>query len=196
MFNDLSSPLAYFATRRTVKAKDMIAPGPDAAALDRMIEIAARTPDHGKLAPWRFVHIGADQRDAFAALLQHAYRATRPEPGKLEAEAIDRFAHQAPALVVSIFSPRSQSHIPLWEQQLSAGAATMNLAHAAHAMGFGACWLTGWAAYDRHVAAGLGLGHEEQICGFIFIGNAGAALEERPRPALDAISARWAQAPL
>jgi nitroreductase len=191
MFNDLSTPLTYLSTRRTAKAKDMIAPGPDADQMQHILSIAARTPDHGKLAPWRFLTITADQRTDFAAMLHAAYRVSKPDPGRLEIEAIDKFAYQAPMLVVAIFSPKTESHIPQWEQQLSVGAATMNLMHGAHAMGFGACWLTGWATYDAQVAAGLGLAAHEAIAGFIFIGTSGAAMEERPRPDVATVASPW-----
>ena len=191
MFNDLSSPAAYLKSRRTAKAKDMVAPGPSPEMLQQMLTIALRTPDHGKLAPWRFIIIDSEQRAAFAAMLHAAYRVDRPEPGKLEIEAIDRFAYQAPTLVVAIFSPADSRKIPLWEQQLSAGAATMNLMHAAHAHGYGACWLTGWAANDRAIASGLGLNPAETIAGYIFIGTPGGVMEERPRPDYDTRVLHW-----
>lgn len=190
MFNDRSTPLALLATRRSGKPRDMVAPGPDPAQIAAIVEIAARTPDHGKLAPWRFVVVATDRREAFAAMLEAAYRAERPEAKRLEIEAMQQFAHQAPALIVVLSSPR-ESHIPLWEQELSAGAATMNLLHAAHAEGFVAGWLTGWAAYSPAVLAGLGGRAGERIAGFVFIGSPSRELEERPRPALDLILSDW-----
>src|SRR4051812_12205512 len=128
MFNDTSSPLALLATRRSGKPRDLVAPGPDAARLETILEIAARTPDHGKLAPWRFVVVPADPRDALSSLITSAYLAERPQAARLEIESLDQFARQAPTLVVVLSSPR-ESHIPLWEQELSAGAACMNLLH-------------------------------------------------------------------
>lgn len=168
----------------------MVAPGPDDAQLRQIIGIAARTPDHGKLAPWRFVTIAADQRDILAERLRQAYLATKPDAGRLELEAIRTFAHEAPSLVIVLSAPVRTSHIPLWEQELSAGAACMNLLAAAHAMGFVASWLTGWAAYSDDVRALFG---EEgtRIAGFIFIGSASRDLEERPRPQLDAVVSQW-----
>lgn len=191
MFNDTASLSTYLATRRSGKPRDMVAPGPDRATLDRMVEIAARTPDHGKLAPWRFIVIGAEQRAAFADMLEAAYRIDRPEAGRLEIEAVQQFAHQAPTLVAVLSSPR-ESHIPLWEQELSAGAAVMNLLHAANAHGFVGGWLTGWAAFSPAVLAGLGGRAGERIAGFVFIGTPSRALDERPRPSLDAILSDWA----
>src|SRR4051812_6195652 len=100
MLNDLSSPQALLRTRRSGRPRDLVEPGPDAAQLREMLSIAARPPDHGKLHPWRFVHIPRAARAAFAEMLERAYRAGREgEPGRLEIEAAHRFAHQAPELV-------------------------------------------------------------------------------------------------
>lgn len=190
MFNDRTTPLSLLSTRRSGKARDLIAPGPEVDELGRILEIAARTPDHGKLAPWRFVVVPQDQRAALAAAIVAAYRAEKPEAGRLEIEAMDQFARQAPALVVVLASPRLESHIPLWEQELSVGAATMNLEHAAHAMGYAACWLTGWAAFSDRVRDLFGAA-PERIAGFIFIGTPGKPLEERPRPDMARTVSIW-----
>ena len=189
-FNDMSSISAYLASRRSGKPRDLIAPGPDDAHLRAMIAIAGRTPDHGKLAPWRFVIVPNDQRDALAALLTKAYRDEKPGAGRLEIEAMMQFAHQAPALVVVLSAPVSGRNIPLWEQELSTGAATMNLIHAAHAHGFAAGWLTGWPAYSEQVRAAFGTANE-RIAGFVFIGTPSRELDERPRPELDEILTIW-----
>jgi len=190
-FNDLSSLTEYLASRRSGRPRDMIAPGPDAAQIEQIVAMAMRTPDHGKLNPWRVVHVGAGQRDAFAARLTAAYRAEKPEAGRLEIEAMDSFARQAPELLVVLFSPRESSKIPLWEQQLSAGAFVMNLLHAVHAHGFVGGWITGWPSYSDAVRDLFGSA-PEQIAGFLFIGTPGQPLEERPRPALEAVLSEWA----
>lgn len=190
MLNDRSSPLSLLATRRSGRPRDMVAPGPDDAALSAILDIALRTPDHGKLAPWRFVSIAPDQRAALANVITTAYRAERPQAARLEIEALAGFAHQAPALVVALSSPRPESHIPLWEQELSAGAACMNLIHAAHASGYVAGWLTGWAAYSDTVRDAFGTA-PERIAGFIFIGSPGQPLEERARPPRDDRVSHW-----
>lgn len=189
MLNDISSPLALLATRRSGKPRDLVAPGPDAAQLDAMLAIAARVPDHGKLAPWRFVTVPAEARDALAERLVAAYRADRPEAGRLEIEAVESFARQAPTLVVVLSSPRD-SHIPQWEQELSAGAACLNLLHAATALGFAGGWLTGWAAYSDAVRDLFGAA-PERIAGFVFIGTPSRPLEERPRPDMADVVRRW-----
>lgn len=190
MFNDLSSPLALLRSRRSGRPRDLVAPGPDAAALREILSLAMRVPDHGKLHPWRFVHVPRDLRAAFAALLDTAYRVDNPAPGRLELEANQRFAHQAPELIVVLFSPTEGHKIPLWEQQLSCGAACFNLELAALARGFAAGWVTGWAAYSPAVLAAFGQPHE-RIAGFIFLGTAGAELEERARPNYDDVVSEW-----
>ncbi|MBX9860315.1 MAG: nitroreductase [Sphingomonas sp.] len=190
MLNDRSSPLSLLQTRRSGRPRDMVAPGPDAAQLDTMLTIATRTPDHGKLAPWRFVIVGADRRDRLAEVITAAYRAERPQAARLEIEALESFARQAPSLVVVLSSPKPESRIPLWEQELSAGAACMNLLHAAHAMGFVAGWLTGWAAYSDAVRDAFGAA-PARIAGFVFIGSPSQPLEERARPDLGQTVSHW-----
>ena len=192
MLNDRSSALSLLRTRRSSRPRDLVEPGPDGEQIRRIIEIAGRTPDHGKLTPWRFLLIGADRRDEFADLLERAYRAANPEPGRLEIEAVQRFARQAPCLVVAFSSPAESLKIPVWEQELSCGAACMNLLHAAHALGFSAGLVTGWAAYSDEVKSGLGGGGNERIAGFVFIGTAGLEPEERARPAVEDILSEWA----
>jgi nitroreductase len=190
MFNDRSTPLSLLSTRRSGKPRDLAAPGPDEAQMQQILEIAARTPDHGKLAPWRFVIVPADKRATLAETITNAYRAERPQAARLEIEALEQFATQAPALVVVLSSPRVDSHIPLWEQELSAGAACMNLLHAAHALGFAGGWLTGWSAYSDAVRDAFGA-EPERIAGYIFLGTPGKQLEERPRPDLQKIISTW-----
>jgi nitroreductase len=189
-FNDTSSLPAYLRSRRSGKPRDLAAPGPSMDQLTQMVAIAARTPDHGKLAPWRFVIVPDDKRDALSDLLTSAYLAEKPDAGRLEIEAMVQFAHQAPSLIVILSAPRIGSHIPLWEQELSAGAAAMNLLHAAHALGFAGGWLTTWPAYNETVRNAFGSA-DEKIAGFVFLGTPSKELEERPRPALDDILSVW-----
>ena len=190
MLNDTTTPARLLATRRSGRPRDMIAPGPDAAQLDAILAIAARTPDHGKLAPWRFVVVPGDGRDDLARVITSAYLADRPQAARLEIDALDQFARQAPALVVVLSSPRPDSHIPMWEQELSAGAVCMNLLHAAHAMGFVGGWLTGWAAYSDAVRDAFGAS-PERVAGFMFIGSPSKTIEERERPELSNIVSIW-----
>jgi nitroreductase len=191
MFNDRSSTPALLATRRSGKARDMVAPGPDAAQLRQIIEAAIRVPDHGKLGPWRFVTIAPEQRTAFAELILSSYRAENPAAGPIELAPLEQFAHQAPALVAVISSPVAHPKVPAWEQELSAGAACMNMLTAAHAAGFVGCWLTGWPAYSERVIESLGGKPGDRIAGFIFLGSPSRPLEERPRPAYEAVVSAW-----
>ncbi|WP_186402991.1 nitroreductase [Sphingopyxis sp. P1IMeth2] len=191
MFNDTSSLKSHLATRRSGKARDMVVPGPDADELRAIIELALRTPDHGKLAPWRIITIAPEQRDAFAALLKQAWVAENPGAAGMDLSALDQFAHQAPTLLLLVSAPIAGSKIPLWEQQMSAGAVGMNLLHAAHAHGYVGSWLTGWAAFSPNVGAAFGLREGDAIVGYFFIGTPGADLSERPRPYYDEIVSAW-----
>ena len=190
MLNDRSSILSLLETRRSGKPREMIGPGPSQAELERILTIAVRTPDHGKLFPWRFVTIAHDQREAFALLLRRALQAEDPCAGPAHHEAADQFAHQQGALVVLVSAPVHGHKIPVWEQELSCGAAGMNLLTAAHAMGFVAGWLTGWQAYSEMVRSAF-CGPGERIAGFIFIGHPGRELEERPRAPLATVWRPW-----
>jgi nitroreductase len=188
MFNDLSSLPVYLATRRSGKPRDMVGPGPDAATLYTILSLAMRTPDHGKLFPWRFVVV--EDRAAFASLLERAYKAANPDARPAQIEAAVAPAMMAPTLVILLHTPQTSAKIPAWEQELSTGAVAMNLLHAVHACGFVASWITGWATYDATVRAELCEGNG-RLAGFFFIGTPANPLEERPRPEFDGIVRRW-----
>ncbi len=190
-FNDIRTPRSHLATRRSGKARDMVAPGPDAETLAHIVALAARTPDHGKLVPWRFIHVPPGARGALSALLRQAYGAEFPKAAGQDLSPLDQFAHQAPELIVLLFKPVIETKIGRHEQYLSAGAAAMNLLHAAHAHGFVANWLTGWAAENRDVVAAFGGGADDKIIGYFFIGSPGKPLEERPRPQISDIFQTW-----
>jgi nitroreductase len=190
MFNDTSSPLALLHTRRSGKPRNMVAPGPDDAQLNAILAAAIRVPDHGKLAPWRFIIVGADQRDALAKVLTDAYRAEKPDAGRLELDAMVQFAHQAPTLIVALSAPGPSSKVPVWEQELSAGAACMQLLNAVHALGFVGGWLTGWPTYSDQVRNAFGE-EGQKLAGFLFIGTPNGPLEERPRPAPESVISDW-----
>ncbi|WP_066801590.1 nitroreductase family protein [Sphingomonas soli] len=190
MFNDRSTPLSLLKTRRSGKPRELVAPGPGREQLLEMIGIASRTPDHGKLFPWRFVIVPDEARDGLAAELGAIVMAEKEGAGPRDVEAAEQFARQAPALVVLLSTPTPGHKIPVWEQELSAGAVAMNLLHAAHAMGFAGSWITGWAAYSDAVRDLFGKAGE-RIAGFVFIGTPERALEERPRPLLSEIVQFW-----
>ena len=190
ILNDLTSTLSLLETRRSGRPREMIAPGPSEAELQRILAIAARTPDHGKLFPWRFVVVSTDQREALADLLSKALPESDPEAGPAHYQKAEEFAHQAPTLVVLLSAPTADHKIPLWEQQLSAGAAGMNLLLAAHALGYVGGWLTGWAAYSERVRSAF-CGPGERIAGFMFLGSPGVELQERERAPLAAVAKPW-----
>lgn len=189
-FNDRATPLTLLQTRRSGKPREMVAPGPGLEQLREMVALAGRTPDHGKLFPWRFVIVPAEARAELALRLGEIVRAEKSDWNPRDIEAAAQFATQAPALVVVLSAPVVPHKIPLWEQELSAGAACMNLLHAAHAMGFVASWITGWAAYSDAVRDLFGQA-PQRIAGFIYIGTPMRELEERPRPALSEIAQLW-----
>lgn len=192
MFNDLTTPISLLLTRRSGKARDMAEPGPDAAQTDLILRAATRVPDHGKLSPWRLVIIPKDQRTDFGAMLASAYRAEKPDAGRLEVEAMENFAKSAPLMIALISTPVESSKVPVWEQQLSAGAVAMQLLNAAQALGFAGNWLTGWPSFSRTVAESLGaFGALDQVAGFFFFGTATKPLEERPRPETAAVVSMW-----
>jgi nitroreductase len=190
MLNDRSSALALLKTRRSGRPREMVGPGPSDEELRQILEVAMRVPDHGKLAPWRFVIVGKEQREHFALLLRRALQEEDPCAGPAHHEKADQFARQGEALVVLLSSPIQNHKIPVWEQELSAGAAAMNLLHAAHAMGYVAGWITGWEAYSPKVNEAFAE-PGERIAGFIYIGSPGRELEERPRPDPDQIVRNW-----
>jgi len=190
MLNDRSSALSLLETRRSAKPRELVGPGPSAEELEHILTIAARIPDHGQLHPWRFVTVAEDQRDAFAELLQQALREENPEATDVRRQKEENFAHYAGQLVVLVSAPVENHKIPVWEQQLSAGAAGMNLLSAAHALGYVAGWVTGWRAYSERVRAAF-CGPGERIAGFIFIGQPARDLEERQRPSLSEVCRPW-----
>jgi len=190
MLNDRSSILSLLETRRSAKPRELVEPGPTEDEIARILTIAARIPDHGKLTPWRFITVGHEQRDALAALLQEALREENPDATDAHFRKEDEFAHCAGQLVVLVSAPVEDHKIPVWEQQLSSGAAGMNLLMAAHALGYVAGWVTGWRAYSERVRAAFCEGGE-RIAGFIFIGRPGRELEERPRPELSEVWKPW-----
>jgi nitroreductase len=190
MLNDRSSTLSLLETRRSAKPREMVGPGPTAAELERIRTIAARSPDHGKLTPWRFVAVAEDQRDALAALLKDALAKENPQATDAHRQKEEEFAHYAGQLVVLVSAPVQDHKIPVWEQELSCGAAGMNLLLAAHALGFVPGWVTGWRTYSEHVRDAF-CGPGERIAGFIFIGHAGRDVEDRPRPALSDVARQW-----
>ena len=183
----LTSPetLALLQRRRSVAPVALAEPGPTAEELALLLAIAMRVPDHGKLAPWRFIVFEGEGRHRAGREIAEVFAEDSPgaDAGRLAQEA--RRLALAPLVVAVVSAARPHVKIPEWEQQMSAAAVATLLLVAANAMGFGASWLTDWPAYDRRVLTRLGLSEHERIAGFIHIGRATARLEDRLRPALN-----------
>jgi nitroreductase len=148
-------------------------------------------PDHGKLTPWRFIVFEGDARNLIGHAIAGAFKSDRPDatPDQIEFEQ-NRLA-RAPLVIAVVSRAAPHARIPEWEQVLSAGAATMNLVTAAHALGYAASWITEWYAYDPRIRSALGLADHERIAGFVHIGRAARPPEDRPRPALTDIVTRY-----
>lgn len=168
------------AERRSAPAQALAAPGPSDAEIDEILTLGARTPDHGKLFPWRFVVLGPQSRARIAEQLA-VLAELRDKPAKDQAVLAKLTAAPVTLLVISAPVPNAK---PVWEQQLSAGAVCMNLEHAAGAFGYSASWITDWYSYDAQAAALFGVRDGETVAGFIHIGTLAEPALERPRPDL------------
>ena len=183
--------LELLKTRRSFKAAELTGPAPSAAEVDTLLTVASRVPDHGKLVPWRFIVFEGEARRAAGAAIVTAFHAKYPDAKPEQAEAERARLARAPLVIAVVSRAAPHVKIPEWEQVLSAGAAAMNLVLAAHALGYGAAWITEWYAYDRGVLDGLGLKPHEKIAGFVHIGRPPGAPEDRPRPPLAEIATRY-----
>ena len=183
--------LALLKTRRSVKPNELAGPAPTAAEIETILAIAARVPDHGKLAPWRFVVFEGDARLRAGDAIVAAFRAKYPDAAPEQIEQERTRLARAPLVIAVISRAAPHVKIPEWEQVLSAGAAAMNLVVAACALGYASAWITEWYAYDRDVLAALGLAAHEKIAGFVHIGRISHTPEDRTRPNLADIVTRF-----
>jgi nitroreductase len=177
--------LDLLLSRRSGSAKAMGEPGPSREQLAAILKAGARAPDHGKLFPWRFIVFQGDGRERFGRMLGEILEAEGERERQIDEET-KRFL-RAPLVVGVISTARELIKIPVWEQELSAGAVCQNLLIAAHASGFVANWITEWYAYHPKVKERLGLKPGERVAGFIYIGTSTVELEERPRPEMEKI---------
>lgn len=184
--------LELLKTRRSVKPMELGGPPPTAAEIDTMLTIAARVPDHGKLAPWRFIVFEGDARAAAGAIIAEVFHAKRPDAAPEQLEFERQRLSRAPLAIAVVSRAAPHAKIPEWEQQLSAGACAMNLLLAAHAMGYAASWITEWYAYDPAVLVRLGLAPPERMAGFVHVGRPAKPPEDRDRPPLGSIVTRFA----
>jgi len=193
---DAGSPetLEFLRKRRSHPSVTMTEPGPDEAQIRDILTIAARVPDHGKLAPWRFVLYRAEQGERIGAFLAALYeRKNGPLGDEQRNKELTRFK-RGPVVVGVLSRAADHAKIPLWEQELSAGAVCMNLVTAAAASGFASQWLTEWFAFDEEAARYLGAGEGERFAGFVHIGTPSQPPVERPRPELSDLITNWTEA--
>jgi len=191
MLNDTSSVLNLLRTRKSASAKAMTEPGPSAAQIAEILSLATRVPDHGKLAPWRFILWEGAARAAFGDVMRARWQALHPEHGAETLDAMRALFLRAPAVLGVVSTAAEHPKIPVWEQQLSAGAVCMNILTAATAMGLGCQWNSDWVAYDAEMAHAMGLRAHERIAGLIYLGTPAGPLEDRPRPDAGALLTRW-----
>jgi nitroreductase len=183
--------IEFMKTRRSVKPREMGGPGPSTGELETILTIGARVPDHGKLAPWRFIVFEGDARARAGEAIAKVFSDKHPDAAEADIAVEKSRLMEAPLVVAVVSSPKEHPKVPLWEQQLSAGASAMNIVAAATALGYGANWLSGWIAYDRDVLAALGLKPDERLAGFVHIGTRVKPVEDRPRPELSEIVTRF-----
>ena len=184
--------LDFLLSRRSVLARMMEGPGPDDADLRRILRTGLRVPDHGRLAPWRFIVIRGEARERLGGVLAETFERKNPDAIDEQIEIERERLTRAPVVVAVVSKVVKEHKIPEWEQILSSGAACQTMLIAALSMGYAAQWITEWYAYDPDVKAALGIGAEARLAGFLYLGNEAAEPTERMRPEYDDIVSEWA----
>jgi nitroreductase len=188
----MNETIRLLQRRRSLAPANLSAPGPSAAELEILLTVASRVPDHGKLAPWRFIVFAGEARERAGRIALQIKLADGRSLGEAAQSAeLGRFS-AAPLVVAVVSCAAPHVKIPEWEQVLSAGAVCMSLTFAANALGYATTWLTEWCAYDRRFATAIGLSDHERIAGFIHIGRAKVEPQDRPRPPLTEIVTTFA----
>lgn len=180
----MNATIDLLTTRRSAPALSLVQPGPTAAELETLLTAASRVPDHGKLAPFRFILFQGDGQTRAGEIIAEVFAAAHPEADADQLRTERRRLALAPLVVAVVSRAGPHEKIPEWEQVLTSGAVCMNLIVAANALGFASVWLTEWYAYDCAVLERLGLAASEKIAGFVHIGSNPAPRDDRPRPAL------------
>jgi nitroreductase len=191
MLNDQSSLLNFLKTRKSASAKAMTGPGPTPAQIAEMLHLAVRVPDHGKLAPWRFIVFEGDARLVIGEKFAARWQTLNPTHGTDSLTFQKGLFARAPVVIAVVSTAAPHVKIPVWEQQMSAGAVCFNLELAAMTLGFDVQWQTDWVAYDDGAKAAMNVQSTEQIAGLIYVGHTSAPLEDRPRPDAAAITTFW-----
>ena len=186
---DTRSPLEFLLSRRSVPVRLLDSPAPDDDTVCRLLTAASRVPDHGKLVPFRFAVLRPPAIARMARVTREVGTAQGRDPEKLEKQA--GAFDDAPLTVAVIVSPKTDSAIPLIEQEQSAALACLSLVNAAEAAGFAGHWLTGWMARDAaFLRAALAIAAPEAVAGFVHLGTPARPPAERPRPDPEGIT-RW-----
>lgn len=189
--NDRSSLLAFLKTRKSASAKAIGGPGPDAAQLRDILDIAVRVPDHGKLNPWRFVVFESDARVRVGNLFSKRFAELHPDCPADSINFQKGLFTRAPVVVAVVSTAAEHVKIPVWEQLMSSAAVCFNLVLAAQAHGFDAQWQSDWVAYDEGAKAAMGISPQEKVSGLIYIGTSSVPLEDRPRPDAASLTTHW-----
>lgn len=184
--------LTALKTRRSVKPKELgQGPGPTDEQLQTILEIATRVPDHGKLAPWKIIVLRREGQLKLGKVAEERFTNIYAETNEAQRAAEAARFTRAPLVLAVLSTPKESVKAPRWEQEMSAGAVCMNILHACHAFGLGASWLTEWVAFDPAIIAALGGDIETKIAGFIYIGEKAATPDDRERPKLEDVVARF-----
>jgi nitroreductase len=177
----------YLRTRRSMPAFQMTEPGPSKTEIEEILTLATRVPDHGKLAPWRFIVMQGEERARISMELSAIAKADKPDLSEEMIKVEETRFTRAPVVIGVISTAAPHVKIPEWEQIMSAGAVCLNLVIAANALGYVSNWLTEWMAFDARAHQILGVQPGEKVAGFIHIGSTDFPVTERPRPDLSQI---------
>ena len=177
----------YLKVRRSIPAFQMREPGPDRATIEDILKLAVRVPDHGKLAPWRFIVITGAERERLSMELATIAKGDKPDLSEEMVKVEETRLSRAPVVIAVISTAGPHAKVPEWEQVMSAGAVCLNLLMAANAHGYVSNWLTEWYAFDPRAYEILGVKEGEKVAGFIHIGSSDFPAVERPRPELDSV---------
>ena len=184
--------LDRLARRRSVPLRAFADAPIPAEDLDRILALAARTPDHGRLAPWRFIVIEGEARGTAGSRFDALYQSRNPDLAESKHDMWTLYMLRAPVTVVLVSRPDPAAKIPVWDQELSAGAVGMSFVVAVSALGYGVQWLLKWPGRDPEAASILGVTDTERVAGFLHIGRQTEAIADRPRPDMASLVTRWA----
>jgi nitroreductase len=189
-----SKTIDFLTTRRSTVARMMGDPGPNDDELRQIMEAGMRVPDHGRLTPWRFIVIRGDARDTIGDVIVNSFKRNNPDAIQEQIEIEQERLTRAPIVIAVVSRVHREHKIPVWEQILSSGAACQTMLIAAQSTGYAAQWLTEWYAYDSDVKKAIGAEADDEIAGFVYLGNPLGELTDRARPIYDHIVSEWSPA--